>query len=120
MSTRIDPPVREASQITEFDLYALWCDMHYSGQTLLLVANNGQHEKIEGEDDLLYYGERIVKENLGDFKLECITFFNSVVLIYNVVSSDTTKILSLAHDNKWDWGQEIYIWDKNHLIWGRD
>lgn len=108
----------EVTQITELDLYSLWCDMHYPGQTLLLVSNTGEPDQDDTE--LLYCAERIVKDNLGDFKLECITDYNSAVLIYRVTSEDATKILSLAHDNKWDWGQEIYIWTEGRLIWGRD
>ena len=106
------------SNISEFDLYKLWCDMHYPGQTLLLVSNTGEPDQDDTE--LLYCAERIVKDNLGDFKLECITDYNSAVLIYRVTSEDATKILSLAHDNKWDWGQDIYVWTEGRLIWGRD
>lgn len=107
-------------QITNFDLYKAYCEAHYtayaSKQTLLLI------DSFETGDEDFPTMTAKVFSNFPHIRAQAeeLTIDFSVVDIFAIPSECVSEILSLAHDNKWGWGDCVYIWHNNKLIWGRD
>lgn len=105
------------AQISMFDLFKCYCQSNHTGETLLLVEN---FEVDMGEEIPDLNGLIVVSQHFSEFKPEPITIMTSVVMIYKIAEDSVGAILSRAHNEKWGWGDSVYVWEKDKLLWGRD
>ena len=105
------------AQIAMLDLFKSYCTLNFQGETLLLIEN---FEVDSGGEIPDLNGMILVKEHFSDIEAKPLTIITSVVMAYEIKEEDISKILGRAHDEKWGWGDSVYIWNKNKLMWGRD
>ncbi len=105
------------TQIAMLDLFAEYCKNHHQNETLLLIEN---FEVESGEEIPDLNALILAKQHFSDVIIEPITIITSVVMIYRIAEDSVKKILDRSHDEKWGWGQCVYVWDKTKLLWGRD
>lgn len=101
-------------QVTNMDLYQAYCAANHANETLLLIdyIETGEGTTVSDEvfESIAHIRDKITKT----------TTEMSVVDIYTIPEDCVSEVLRLAHNNKWGWGDCVYIWQRNKIVWGRD
>lgn len=105
------------AQIAMFDLFKSYCTLNFPEETLLLIEN---FEVELGDEVPDLNGITLLKEHFSDIEAKPLTIITSVVMVYEIKEEDISKILGRAHDEKWGWGDSVYVWKRDKLMWGKD